>query len=505
MKTTLLHLGIILITLISTNSFSADILPIEKICSSEIVEQLEEPVTKDKKLFYYYLSLQEGSCYPQVDRNKIDSEKVINHFARLGEPYAQYVLDKDINKLLTKAREGDIAAQIYFVVNNTEYLSVAQANTAEITITIPDEEFQKYLSTMFDLADKGDARAILPTITYMVDAANSPLNVHGRYRVAHDLVDRFGEFNVMYAAVLNIWKVYNYDYEICVSKDETKLIERQNMSVLCSFAFDRELYEELSAMTVEERLIHYRDYIATINHADEDVESDDTAIAWLEEITTVAVYSLLDVPYSRTLVPYMRYKPGGKYRHEALLSQYWFKSDDHIKYDDEYYFRWLLILSSHIYKISESISLETKNYFSDTIPYINNAYIYNIAMLGEPDKAEELYLKELFENGDVDSLRNLISIYSRIKWDPVKLKATIDIYSEYRPELSKYLLYRFSEHLKTDIPDFELKVKEHKNWVKENIPQDAETTQFYLTWNDLVKPYVIGQLDRLIAEEGNKP
>ncbi|MEF1230725.1 hypothetical protein QTO02_25200, partial [Vibrio fortis] len=137
--------------------------------------------------------------------------------------------------------------------------------------------------------------------------------------------------------------------------------------------------------------------------------------------------------------------------------------------------------------------------------YVNNAYVYNIAMLGDSDKSEELYLKELFENGDVDSLRNLISIYSRIKLEPVKLKAMIDIYSEYRPELSKYLLFRFSEHLKTDIPDFESKVREHKYWVKENIPQDAETTQFYLTWNDRVKPYIIGQLDRLIAEEGDKP
>ncbi|WP_434761774.1 hypothetical protein [Vibrio fortis] len=505
MKTTLLHLGIILITLISTNSFSADILPIEKICSSEIVEQLEEPVTKDKKLFYYYLSLQEGSCYPQVDRNKIDSEKVINHFARLGEPYAQYVLDKDINKLLTKAREGDIAAQIYFVVNNTEYLSVAQANTAEITITIPDEEFQKYLSTMFDLADKGDARAILPTIIYMIDAANSPLDVHRRYSVAHDLVARFGEFNMLYATVLNMWKIYNFDFEICVSNDETRLIERQNMSVLCNMAFDRALYEELSAMTVEERLIHYRDYIAKIKLADEDVESYDTAIAWLEEIKTVAVYSLLDVPYSRTLVPYMRYKPGGKYRHEALLSQYWFTNDDHIKDDDEYYFRWLLILSSHIYEISESTSLKIKSHFSDTIPYINNAYIYNIAMLGDPNKAEELYLKELFENGDIDSLRYLISIYGLKKKDPVKLKATIDIYYEYRPELGKRLLNGYSHHFKNGLPEFESKVGEYKIWLKGNIPHDAETTHFFLTWNDTVKPYIVSQLDKLIAEEGNKP
>ncbi|WP_225310888.1 hypothetical protein [Vibrio fortis] len=117
------------------------------------------------------------------------------------------------------------------------------------------------------------------------------------------------------------------------------------------------------------------------------------------------------------------------------------------------------------------MSSAIKDYFSDTIPYVNNAYVYNIAMLGDSDKSEELYLKELFENGDVDSLRNLISIYSRIKLEPVKLKAMIDIYSEYRPELSKYLLFRFSEHLKTDIPDFESKVREHKYWVKENIPK----------------------------------
>lgn len=64
MKTTLLHLGIILITLISTDSFGADILPIEKVCSFEVVEHLEEPVTKDKNLFFYYISLMEGSCSP---------------------------------------------------------------------------------------------------------------------------------------------------------------------------------------------------------------------------------------------------------------------------------------------------------------------------------------------------------------------------------------------------------------------------------------------------------
>ena len=505
MKTTLLHLGIILFSLISNASFAADILPIEKICSSEIVEQLEEPVTKDKNLFFYYISLMEGSCYPHVDQKKIDSDKIIRYFARLGESQAQYLLDKDMNKLLAKARDGDLSAQINVVIRNTEYLSVAQANTAEITMAIPDEEFQKYLSTMFELADKGDARAILPTIIYMIDAANSPLDVHRRYSVAHDLVARFGEFNMLYATVLNMWKIYNYDFEICVSKDENKLLERQNMSVLCSMAFNKALYEELSAMTVEERLIHYRDYIAKIKLADEDVESYDTAIAWLEEIKTVAVYSLLDVPYSRTLVPYMRYKPGGKYRHEALLAQYWFTSDDHIKDDDEYYFRWLLILSSHIYEISESTSLKTKIHFSDTIPYINSAYIYNIAMLGEPDKAEELYLKELFENGDIDSLRNLISIYGLRKKDPVKLKATIDIYSEYRPELAKYLLNGYSHHFKNDLPEFESKVREHKNWVKENIPHDAETTHFFLTWNDTVKPHIVSQLDKLIAEEGSKP
>lgn len=148
-----------------------------------------------------------------------------------------------MNRLLAKARDGDISAQINVVIRNTEYLSVAQANTAEITITIPDEEFQKYLSTMFDLADKGDARAILPTIIYMIDAANSPLDVHRRYSVAHDLVARFGEFNMLYSTVLNIWKIYNFDFEICVSNDETRLIERQNMSVLCNMAFDRALYE----------------------------------------------------------------------------------------------------------------------------------------------------------------------------------------------------------------------------------------------------------------------
>ena len=505
MKTTLLHLGIILFSLISNASFAADILPIEKICSSEIVDHLEEPVTKDKKLFYYYLSLQEGSCYPHVDRNKIEYEKVINHFARLGEPYAQYILDKDINKLLAKAREGDISAQIYFVLKNTKYFSIAKGNTAEVTVTIPDEEFQKYLSTMFDLADKGDARAILPTIIYMVDAENYPLNVSKRFNIAHDLVARFGEFNMMYAFIVNMWKVNNYDLEICVSNDETRLIERQNMSVLCSMAFDRALYEELSAMTGKERLIRYRDYLAKIKLVDEDVEPYDVAEAWMEALRTVAVYSLLDVPYSKTIVPYMRYKPDGKYRHKTLLTQYWFSSYRKISNTEESYLRGLLVLSSHMYQIKASMSSAIKDYFSDTIPYVNNAYVYNIAMLGDSDKSEELYLKELFENGDVDSLRNLISIYSRIKLEPVKLKAMIDIYSEYRPELSKYLLFRFSEHLKTDIPDFESKVREHKYWVKENIPQDAETTQFYLTWNDRVKPYIIGQLDRLIAEEGDKP
>ncbi|OEE60818.1 hypothetical protein [Vibrio splendidus] len=503
MKSRMVKLGVIIYTLVSFQCFAIDLIPIDKVCRSEIIDHLEKPVTKDKNLFYYYLSLTEGSCYPNVDRNKIDSDKMIKHFARLGEPYAQYVLDKDMNKLLAKAREGDVSAQIYFVFKNTKYLSVAKSNTAEITTTIPDEEFQEYLSTMFDLADKGDARAILPTITYMIDAANSPLNVNKRYSVAHDLIDRFGEFNMMYASMLNVWKIGNYDFEICVSNDETKIIERQNMSVLCSMAFDRALYEKLSAMTNEERLIQYRDYLATVKHVDEDVESYDVALAWLEAIRTVAVYSLLDVPYSRTLMPYMRYKPDGKYRHQALLSQYWFDSYNKIKNSEESYLRWLFLLSSHTYKISNANSTKIKGYFSDTIPYVNKAYIYNIAMLGEHDKAEELYLNELFENGDIDSLRNLSSMYALIKKDPVKLKAMIDIYSEYRPELSNYLLYIYSHHFRNNLSDFESKVREHKKWVTGNIPNDAETTRFFLTWNDAVKPFVIKNIDNLI-NEGDK-
>ncbi|MDN3685430.1 hypothetical protein QW180_25180 [Vibrio sinaloensis] len=155
MKKRSLGLVAVLSILVSSQSFADDVLPIEKkVCSSEVVEHLEQPITQDADLFYYYLSLMEGSCYPDIDLDRIDPVKVLQHFAALGEPLAQYSLDNDIEALLAKARAGDVSAQIYTVLKNTEYNSIGKVNTAEQTVVIPREELNRYITAMVALAQK---------------------------------------------------------------------------------------------------------------------------------------------------------------------------------------------------------------------------------------------------------------------------------------------------------------------------------------------------------------
>ncbi|MFB9215828.1 hypothetical protein [Vibrio sinaloensis] len=502
MKKRSLGLVAVLSILVSSQSFADDVLPIEKVCSSEVVEHLEQPITQDADLFYYYLSLMEGSCYPDIDLDRIDPVKVLQHFAALGEPLAQYSLDNDIEALLAKARAGDVSAQIYTVLKNTEYNSIGKVNTAEQTVVIPREELNRYITAMVALAQKGDARAILPTIVYMIDAPNPAYTVETRFNIAHDLVERFGQFNMMYAVMLNMWKITHSDFEICISEDETMLIDRQNMSVLCGMAFDRKRYDELKTMSSKERLVSFKNYLASVKLSDEEVETREGAVKWLEEMRTVSIYSLLEVPYSRELLPYMVYRPYGQYRLQEIRAEYWYEKYATTHTVDETNFKLLLALSSHLYLIDSSQAEAVRESFTDFIPFSENLYIYSHVKRGEHVKAEELYLKQVFEHGDIDALHNLSMIYEFVIKDHVKARALMDIYSEYRPDFSEHILssFRRTGHFKENSPEFELQVKEQTKRFKKKLPKDASTTQFFLTWNDALKPYLIGKLDQLIAE-----
>ncbi|MDN3685431.1 hypothetical protein QW180_25185 [Vibrio sinaloensis] len=46
----------------------------------------------------------------------------------------------------------------------------------------------------------------------MIDAPNPAYTVETRFNIAHDLVERFGQFNMMYAVMLNMWKITHSDF-----------------------------------------------------------------------------------------------------------------------------------------------------------------------------------------------------------------------------------------------------------------------------------------------------
>lgn len=496
---------VFLFVIFSANVGAKNILPISRVCEASILERIDDPVTKDPDDFFYYLNIMQGSCYQLLDISNINQEKLIRYFAGIGNPVAKYLIDQDLRSLLSSARKGDISSQIYFIQKNTKYLSTARGNTADETIQIPKNEYQKYIDTMVNLALKGDARAILPTIIYMIDAKNENYSVKKRFNISHKLINNYGQYNMMFAVMLNIWKINFLDFEICISEKESKPLDQKNMSVACNMLFDRDLYNKLKKMSPKERLNNFKIYLSSITLPELDIESEKVANIWNEHAATIAVYSLLNVPYSTELIPFMIFRPSSDYRNKRIPPQYWFNK--HRSENAELHnFRSFLLLSSQLYRVKSSQSEIVRDKFIDDIPFVEKAHIDHFINRKEYKKALSLFEKQLFIKGDIDSIYYLTKIYYLFNKDMVKVQAMLEIYSQYRPELANqtldiidpqsYFINKKEEFLK--------KVEVYKKSVQAKIPKDATTTHYFLSWNDAVRPYVLKKLEKLIQEESDE-
>lgn len=477
------------------------VFPISKVCNNEILSQIENPTTKDPEQFVYFLNIIQGSCYQKATISRSQQANLTHYFADIGSPVAKYLIDKNLKNLLAEARTGNISAQILFVHKNTHYSSTAIGNTAQRTIRIPEKEYKQYVETMIRLALKGDARAIVPTINHMVDAQTSNYSSKERFDIAQKLTQDFGQYNMIFSVLLNTWKINSFDLKICAGTKKT--LERQNMEALCGLFFDHTLYNKLASMSPEERLTSFRDYLSVLELPEPDVDSLDAVNSWRQKTKSIAVYSLFDVPYSTELIPFMLQRPSSSVRALPLPAQYWFDKYQHT--DTELSkFHYLLYLSSESYQLESAEKL--LEWFEDSIPFVEKAYIMNIALSGEYDRAIQQLEKLLFKKGDIDAIFYLGKIYTFFKPDPVRMKSLLEVYSSYRPDLARFLLEHFEAQgfIDNSNPEYLQKVAEYKSYIEAKLPEHTTKTHFFLSWNDMVKAYVIKRLDQKIQQSSIK-
>lgn len=491
--------------LFSTAAASQTILPISKICDQEILDQIDNPTTKNPDLFSYYIKIIEGSCYQKVKLSDKQKDRLISYFAEIGSSVAKYLLDPDLEALLSSARKGDKFAQFFFILKNSNYLSIASKTTAPETIEISEEESKFYIKTMIDYALKGDVRATLPALFYMLDSANTNYLAAYRFNIIDQIINDYGQYSMDLAVMLNMWKLNFMDFSICTDDSDASALDKQNMVFLCGLIFDRDLYNKLGKMTEYERLEHFTKYISSLTLPEPDIETADSIDTWNKNARIIGVYALYGVPYSIELLPFLVLRPSSiirkvrASRNNILPAEYWFKKYDYQSKDDDYLlFCNLIILSSEAYMVNSPEALVER--LKGEVPYIEKAYIMNLVNHRDYDQAESLLYKRLFDHGDIDSLFYLFRISYEFKLDPVKQRALLDIYAKYRPVFAKTAL-SVANLLSNQNPDYLEKVAKFKKSIEAQIPEDAATTHFFLSWNDELKPFMLKRLEKLINQK----
>lgn len=488
------------LVLLPQMSNAENIISITNSCDQDLIDQATKLDTKNAELYQYFTGFKLAGCYKQIELSDERFIEITHYFAKLGNPAALYSVNSDMNALLASARSGNIGAQAFFILKNTNYTSFGEANTADITIDIPNEEYQQYLDNTLEYALKGDVRAFLPAFVHSLSAKYSSYSVLGRFNTAKELISKYGKYNSFYNFAYGMWKVNSFDYTPCISKesDETD-VRLSNFKPLCGLFFNYDLYNDLKSKTKSQRLRSFRDYINNASLLEPEVESEIVAYSWLKFAQNLGVYALFDIPYSKGLMPYALYRPDKFSRDYIMASVHWIKKYNCThKTEDECMFANLLMFSSENYHTQNMEPLN--NYFIDSIPFIKRINAINHLFIGNAENALNLFEKQLFEDGDIDAIRYMIFIHDSISKDKSKAVALLDIYSKYRPELVNTVLRR-DPGLTFDDSAYDLKkVKEYKLEVESKLPKNASTTSTSLSWNKTVKPYLIMKLDELIEK-----
>lgn len=481
-----------LIFLFSFSSQSQDILNVENSCSDDITNQIEKLDTKNPELYSYFLGYPFKDC--GIDYNLVENKfnKIKSYFAKLGNSAAIYDENKDMSALLNSARNGDLTAQYNVILRNTPYMLFAKGNSSPEIIQIPREEYRRYLELTINNALKGDVRAILPALLYNLASLREEFSSIKRISITEELMDKFSKYNHMYGYIYYSWQIESYDYSLCVSNELDKnTYLNKKLEDLCKFKFkyDRELYDKLKELSPKERVQTFKDFLLSYTPLEQDVESRGDIELRLKAASFTSLFSLVDTPYSTELMPFLLFQTDMYTDEYKTSSAYWLLKSHQSNFDKRFAFA-LAYSQSLITGLDPNIF---QSVFKMEPPYIK--LLKSISPLqreANPEKTKKLLEHQLFNNGNIDALLHLIMLNSK---EPIKMIALQNIYKKYRPEFANYIIQRYgpTKHLAG------VDVKSYQEKIESRIPKNATTTEIHLSWNKVVKPYVIKKLDEIIA------
>ncbi|GAB3530645.1 hypothetical protein [Photobacterium alginatilyticum] len=481
------------------------ILPVNKACDEQFINDMVSLKTIKPSNYYYYHYIASGGCQG-VELSEDRFDRINKHFAKLGNLDAKWALGEGYKELVKNARLGSIAAKGKIVQANTVQETPHFSRDKDLdALQLSDEIKQRYVSEILELAEKGDIRALRTALVYYLW---TPLSLSGsdtdaikatnRLKNAQRLVKRFGDQYGWLKMLYKIWLLEAKDVAWCTQSFEGKQytsgfekdLETFSRPLLCSSVFDKKLYEQIRLMDEVSRIRDFKEQLVSLdaNFTGNMQARLKKLKEWDKAANHIALLAYFNVPLAKEMLAFMLtslpYEPN-----QNLAGFYWIDLDHEPSP--------LMRLISSVngkngYNINKKITEQVIPEILASEKHFGMSYLYQ----GRLDDYYKFTLKNVLPKGD---LPTLYSFYLMFKFeDNTRAWAMIKALEQYDTNMANQLAADFTVS-GLHQPD-RLAVEKVMAEIKPYLPERSKAHYSQIDWRRDIKPYLLLQLSLRIEQ-----
>lgn len=248
-------------------------------------------------------------------------DKIEKHFTRLGNVASSVLLSDDFSTIKQKAERGDIDARALMVSANVVAINGISNTPILKTLTLSEQDKQRYVAEILALAEKGDIRALNIALIYYLQSPT-----HQGVSLLHDanllfeqqrkgemLVAKWGSAYPSLQMFYRVWLIDNKEFAECLEPpNEIVLKEAVDLAITwaCELSFDNTYYQKINNLNQRQRL---QAFSALIEEDSFYISSSSTSfrrhIAKFNDFSNkLAVFRMFDLPYASELSVYWLYR-----------------------------------------------------------------------------------------------------------------------------------------------------------------------------------------------------